>query len=246
MCGIVGYIGFRRADEVIIKALKRLEYRGYDSWGIAIKDNGGVLVHKKTGAIGKVEKFSLSNGRMAIGHTRWATHGEPNDVNAHPHTDCSEAIAVVHNGIITNFQELKEVLTAKNHVFKSETDTEVLAHLIEEFYDGDLKEAVEKALSAVKGSYAIAVIHANEDKIVVARNKSPLILGVGDDELFVASDTPAILDYTNRVIFLEDGEIAELEKELKYSETGNQLIKKQKSYHGVSRMRKREDMNISC
>ncbi len=207
MCGIVGYIGFRKADSVIISSLKRLEYRGYDSWGVAVKEENELKLIKKVGAIGDVEAYDVGNGRIGIGHTRWATHGKPSERNAHPHTDCSGKIAIVHNGIISNFQTLREELESRGHVFKSETDTEVIAHLIEENYNGDLLNAVMKALKKVRGSYAIVALHAEKEELVAARYKSPLVLGVGDEEYIVASDVPAILDYTKRVVYLEDGDV---------------------------------------
>ncbi len=206
MCGIVGYIGPRRADRVILSALKRLEYRGYDSWGIAVKSNG-ITVHKSVGAIGDVSDFELCDGTIGIGHTRWATHGKPSEVNAHPHTDCSENIAVVHNGIISNFQKLREELEAEGHVFKSETDTEVIPHLIEKYCKSmDFVNAVLRTIKDLQGSYAFVTIKGDEDKMVACRYKSPLILGVGDGEYFLASDVTAILEYTNRVVYLEDGD----------------------------------------
>ncbi len=212
MCGIAGYIGFRRADEVIISALKRLEYRGYDSWGVAVRHENEIRLIKRMGAIGDEKTYSVAEGNAGIGHTRWATHGKPSEINAHPHTDCSGKIAVVHNGIISNFQSLKEELESRGHVFSSETDTEVIAHLIEEFYKGDLREAVEKTIGRLKGSYALVVMHAEKDELVAVRYKSPLVLGVGDDELIIASDVPAILDYTSRVVYLEDGDLLVLMK----------------------------------
>ena len=209
MCGIVGYFGFRRADKVAISALKRLEYRGYDSWGIAIKSGNELKVFKRVGAIGEVGDFSLGEGNVAVGHTRWATHGKPSDVNAHPHTDCKEEIAVVHNGIISNFQKLREKLEKEGHIFKSETDTEVIPHLIEKYYSRGLsfEKAVMEAIKELEGSYAFVALTKHEDKLVACRYKSPLILGVGDNEFFLASDVPAILEYTNRVIYLEDGDV---------------------------------------
>jgi len=213
MCGIVGYIGFRRADSLLINSLKRLEYRGYDSWGVAIKSSGGLKIHKKVGAIGDVEHFELGEGYIGLGHTRWATHGKPSEENAHPHIDCSGKIAIVHNGIISNFQSLREELESRGHVFRSETDTEVLAHLIEENYNGDLKEAVMRGISKVRGSYAVVVMHSERDELVAVRNRSPLILGIGDDEFIIASDVPAMLEYTNRVIYLEDGDILRVKRD---------------------------------
>ena len=206
MCGIVGYIGGRPAGQVLLDSLKRLEYRGYDSCGIAVL-NGGLSVFKDKGRVQELEKsLPIFEGKCGIGHTRWATHGKPSAENAHPHCDCSGRLAVVHNGIISNFQELRERLIREGHVFKSETDTEAIAHLIESYYSGDLLQAVEAALPGLIGSYALAVIAEGCDYIVVARRECPLIIGLGEGERFVASDAPAILEYTNRVIFLEDGD----------------------------------------
>jgi glucosamine--fructose-6-phosphate aminotransferase (isomerizing) len=215
MCGIVGYIGYRRADRVAISALKRLEYRGYDSWGIAVKSNGELRLYKRVGAIGDVEEFDLAEGSIAVGHTRWATHGKPSDVNAHPHTDCSGSIAVVHNGIISNFQTLKEKLEKDGHVFRSETDTEVIPHLIEKYSNSNqrFEDAVLSAVRELRGSYAFVALSKSEEKLVACRYKSPLILGVGDEEFFVASDVPALLEYTNRVVYLSDGDIVVLTRE---------------------------------
>ncbi len=210
MCGIVGYFGFRRADKVLISALKRLEYRGYDSWGIAIKTpNANIVVYKRVGAIGDVSDFELCEGNLGIGHTRWATHGKPSDVNAHPHTDCDKRIAVVHNGIISNFQRLREKLEREGHRFASETDTEVIPHLIEKYCKSgcEYEDAVLRATEDLEGSYAFVSIKNDENKIIACRYKSPLILGIGDCEFFLASDVPAILEYTNRVIYLEDGDM---------------------------------------
>ncbi len=207
MCGIVGYIGFRSAKEVLLKSLKRLEYRGYDSAGVAIV-NGKINIAKKKGYIDSLN-FNF-DGTIGIGHTRWATHGMPEDRNAHPFLDCKGEIAIVHNGIIENYMELKEELIKKGHKFKSDTDSEVIAHLIEEHYNGDLKEAFFKAIKELKGSFAIVAISKNERKIMAAKKDSPLVIGVGDHENFVASDIPAFLEYTNRVVVMRDGEISEL------------------------------------
>ena len=208
MCGVVGYIGGRKAQPVLLNCLARLEYRGYDSCGIAL-DGGSLRVCKDIGKIAELAKVVPQlDGRAGIGHTRWATHGAPSRINAHPHLDCSGAIAVVHNGIINNFQVLRRRLEAEGHSFISETDTEVIPHLIEKYYRGSLEEAVVAALGEIKGSYAVIVLAAGESKLVVARSGSPLIIGVGDREHFVASDVPAVLDYTNRVIYLEDGDVA--------------------------------------
>ncbi len=214
MCGIVGYVGSDNAKDVIIDGLKRLEYRGYDSAGIALIVDGEIFVYKRRGKIRNLErelrKREVFSG-TGIGHTRWATHGEPNDENAHPHLSCDGKIALVHNGIIENYAELREELLKKGHRFSSDTDTEVIAHLIEEEFRerGNFFEAFLSAVRRLKGSYAIAVITVYEtETIFVARKDSPLVLGIGDGENFVASDVPAFLQYTNRVIFLDDFEVA--------------------------------------
>ncbi|MCU0822067.1 MAG: glutamine--fructose-6-phosphate transaminase (isomerizing) [Spirochaetes bacterium] len=219
MCGIIGYIGNKSSAEIIINGLKRLEYRGYDSAGIALV-NGDIHVSKKKGKIAELEKQvdykKLAHYCTGIGHTRWATHGAPSDKNSHPHTDCSGQIAIVHNGIIENYSVLKEMLIKHGHKFTSETDTEIVAHLIEDFYKkATLLDAVRFALSKVEGTYGIAVISKNEpDKIIAARKGSPLILGIGkDDEMILASDASAIIEHTRRVIYLEDGEVVEIKKE---------------------------------
>ena len=207
MCGIVGYIGDKPAQPIVLNCLSKLEYRGYDSCGIAVSSSG-IEVYKDAVRVGALRKaLPQLDGMVGIGHTRWATHGAPSRVNAHPHCDCSGKITVVHNGIISNFQLLRRQLTAEGHNLISETDTEVIPHLIEKYYDGNLEEAVETALRDVEGSYAIIVLAASEPKLVAARKDSPLIIGIGDRENFIASDVPAILDYTNRVIYLEDGDI---------------------------------------
>ncbi len=207
MCGIVGYIGNKPAQPVLFKCLARLEYRGYDSCGIAVAGNG-IDLQKDRLRVGElVRKVPLLEGMTGVGHTRWATCGEPSAANAHPHLDCSGCIAVVHNGIISNFQELKQQLTDEGHHFLSQTDTEVLPHLIEKYYRGNLEEAVAAALKDIEGSYAIVVLREGESKLVVARKDSPLIVGIGDQENFAASDVPAILDYTNRVVYLEEEDI---------------------------------------
>jgi len=207
MCGIVGYIGEKQAQPILLSCLCRLEYRGYDSCGIAVLGSD-IEVYKDVVRVRVLEKASPPlTGAIGIGHTRWATHGEPSLVNAHPHCDCTGKIAVVHNGIINNFQKLRQKLTSEGHNFISETDTEVIPHLIEKYYEGDLEKAVETALREVEGSYAIIVLMAGEPKLVAARKDSPLIIGVGDRENFIASDVPAILDYTSRVIYLEDDDI---------------------------------------
>ncbi len=211
MCGIVGYIGRRDATPVLIQGLKRLEYRGYDSFGIATVGSA-IEIYKKAGRISDGEAGVVGlHGCTGIGHTRWATHGEPNDINAHPHTDCGERIAVVHNGVIENYSELKRHLLARGHTFRSETDTEVIAHLIEDNYGGgDLLAAVNAVLPLLRGSYAILAIAEDTQRIVAARDASPLVLGVGDAEIFAASDMTPLLEYTERVIYLDDGDVADL------------------------------------
>ncbi len=207
MCGIVGYIGKRQAQPIVLDCVARLEYRGYDSCGIALA-NDKLQVFKDAVRVSELaQAMPKLNSTIGIAHTRWATHGVPNRINAHPHCDCTGKIAVVHNGIINNYQALKRQLISEGHTFISETDTEVLSHLIEKHYKGDLLKAVEQALKEIEGDYAIVVLHAVEPRLVVARKDSPLIIGIGDRENFVASDVPAILGYTNRVIYLEDGDV---------------------------------------
>ena len=217
MCGIIGYIGGRDAARIVLNGLERLEYRGYDSTGLATIDNNQLFVKK---AASGLEQFvaslgdPLPAGTVALGHTRWATHGEPNDTNAHPHTDHTNTVALIHNGIIENAAALRAALEQRGHEFRSDTDTEVLVHLIHELYDGSLEEAVAAALRQVEGAYGLAVISSAEpDVIVAARNGSPLLLGLGDNEHFVASDAAAILEHTRSVVYLDDGEIAVLERD---------------------------------
>jgi len=210
MCGIVGYIGYREASKVIHECLKNLEYRGYDSWGIAtISNKNEINLIKEVGMIGDIKEVKLL-GSLGIGHTRWATHGGVEKKNAHPHLDCKKSIALVHNGIISNFEELRKKLE-KNHAFTSDTDTECIVHLIEEIKDNDssLENAVRKALSKVKGTYALAIISNKEpDKIICARNESPLILGIGKNEMFIGSDIASFLKFTKKALPLDDGEYA--------------------------------------
>ncbi|MCD6559836.1 MAG: glutamine--fructose-6-phosphate transaminase (isomerizing) [Palaeococcus sp.] len=219
MCGIIGYIGERKASEVLIEGLRRLEYRGYDSVGVAVNKKDEIEIRKAAGRIDELNeklKFTEIEGKSGIAQTRWATHGEPNDANAHPHTDCSGEIALVHNGIIENYLELKEELLEKGHEFKSETDTEVIAHLIEEELkkNRSFEEALRKALLKLKGSFALAIIYSKDkEHLYFVRNESPLVLGVGDGEMFAASDVPAFLAYTNKVVFLDDGEYAILSRD---------------------------------
>ncbi len=215
MCGIVGYTGPREAGPILIEGLRRLEYRGYDSAGIALVDEEGALfVEKKAGKLANLTTALAErtpHAAMGLAHTRWATHGRPNDLNAHPHVDCTGKITVIHNGIIENFRELRDGLEARGHRLDSETDTEALAHLIEEAYQGDLADAVRAALRRVEGAYAIVVMHREErGRLVGARQDVPLVVGLNGEESFIASDVAAILAHTNRVIFLEDGDVADV------------------------------------
>lgn len=217
MCGIVGYIGTQPAVPILIDGLKRLEYRGYDSAGVAVVKNDSVFVKKQLGKISNLEASLQGipmDSTLGIGHTRWATHGAPSVINAHPQTDCTGGIAVIHNGIIENFVTLRQELENKGHVFQSETDTEVLAHLIEEFYDGDLEKAVRYAINEVVGTYGILVVSEKEpDRIIAARNGSPLLIGIGNDANMAASDATAIIKYTRDVVYLDDGELAVLTRD---------------------------------
>ncbi len=215
MCGIVGYTGPREAGPILIEGLRRLEYRGYDSAGIALVDDAGKLfVEKKAGKLANLATAIADrtpHSAIGLAHTRWATHGRPNDLNAHPHQDCSGEITVIHNGIIENFQDLRDGLEARGHILRSETDTEAIAHLIEEAYAGDLAEAVRAALRQCEGAYAIAVMHRGEaDRLIGARMNVPLVVGLGDGESFLASDVAAILAHTRRVVFLEEGDVVDL------------------------------------
>ena len=214
MCGIVGYIGKKNDPQMGLSALRRLEYRGYDSAGMAVfnPEKQEIFCLKAKGKIDELErKFTQTplSGNPFILHTRWATHGEASERNAHPHHDCQKNIYLVHNGIIENYKEIKEKLIAKGHKFNSETDTEVIAHLIEHFFKGNLEEAVQKALKLIKGTYALLAISKKDpQKIVAARLSSPLIIGVNDKDYLIASDPSAIVPFTKKVINLEDNEIA--------------------------------------
>lgn len=235
MCGIIGYIGEDEAAPLLIKGLARLEYRGYDSAGIAVSEGRNIKILKSSGKIKKLceaLKKTAMKGTLGISHTRWATHGVPNYANSHPHYDCNRSIALVHNGIIENYDELKARLISEGHKFRSDTDTEVLPHLIEKYYKGDLEEAVRRALKDTHGSYAIAVIHKDEpDKLIGARRGSPLIVGVGKGENFLASDCPAVLDRTREVIFIDDQEIVVLKRDgVEISDLNGKRVKK-KSTH---------------
>jgi glutamine---fructose-6-phosphate transaminase (isomerizing) len=217
MCGIIGYIGTRGATPLLLEGLKRMEYRGYDSAGVAVMNGTGVETRKAAGKISQLERSLVAcpvEGDLGIGHTRWATHGVPNESNAHPHVDCKGEIAVVHNGIIENSGTLKQGLEARGHEFASETDTEVIAHLIEETFDGNLEDAVIEALWQIEGTYGIAVVSSRDrNKIVAARKGSPLLLGLGDGEYYVASDVSAILAQTREVVYLDDGDVAVLTRD---------------------------------
>lgn len=228
MCGIVAYVGHRQAKDVVIKGLKRLEYRGYDSAGIALL-NGGLNVYKKKGKVSELEEYLKGkslDSTIGIGHTRWATHGEPNDCNAHPHYSSSGNLAMIHNGIIENYSSLKQDLINKGHTFESETDTEVFIHFIEDIQRNEhcsLEEAVRLALTKVVGAYAIVIISAEDpDMLVAARKGSPLVVGVGKNEFFLASDATPIVEYTNEVVYLNDQEIAVIRNgELRVTDTAN-------------------------
>ena len=215
MCGIVGYTGPREAGPILIEGLRRLEYRGYDSAGIALVDEeGDLFVEKKAGKLANLTTAIADrtpHAAMGLAHTRWATHGRPNDLNAHPHVDCTGKITVIHNGIIENFRELRDGLEARGHTLESETDTEALAHLIEEAYEGDLADAVRAALRRVVGAYAIVVMHREEaGRLVGARQDVPLVVGLHGEESFIASDVAAILAHTDRIVFLEEGDVADV------------------------------------
>ena len=215
MCGIVGYTGPRAAGPILMEGLRRLEYRGYDSAGIAlVTEAGDLFVEKKAGKLANLAAAIADrtpNSGIGLAHTRWATHGRPNDLNAHPHVDCTGEITVIHNGIIENFRELRDELEARGHRLSSETDTEALAHLVEEAYAGDLAAATRAALARAQGAYAVAVMHrAEPDRLVGARMNVPLVVGVADGESFLASDVAALLPHTRRVVFLEEGDVADL------------------------------------
>ena len=205
MCGIVGYVGYREALPLLLNSLERVTYRGYDSFGVALLNGRGIETYK---SVGTVEEHRSAvghlKGGLGIGHTRWATVGGVSVDNAHPHLDCSGDLAIVHNGDIDNFHRLRRDLQARGHRFRSETDSEVIAHLIEDHGDSDLMEATRRATGELEGSFAIVVLHRPSRRLLVARRESPLVIGLGEGEAFVASDVPALLPYTDRVVFLED------------------------------------------
>lgn len=231
MCGIVGYIGDKNSINILIDGLEKLEYRGYDSAGVAVLNNNEIKVEKNKGRIKELKEKLKSNnieGKIGIGHTRWATHGEPSDANAHPHLNSKCDIAVVHNGIIENYLEIKEELIDKGYSFCSDTDTEVIPCLIDFYYNGDIVEAVKEAVKRLEGAYALAIMSKNDpDKLVAVRKDSPLIIGLGEGENFIASDIPAILNYTRNVYLLENGEMAVLTKDtIELMKTDGTPIKK--------------------
>lgn len=232
MCGIVGYLGPKNASEVIVDGLSKLEYRGYDSAGVAVCNDGELEIRKFKGRLAvlaeDIEKNEMK-GHLGIGHTRWATHGEPSDVNSHPHFNMDKTIAVVHNGIIENYMELKEELKEDGVEFRSETDTEVIAHLVDKYYEGNLLDAVYKTVARLRGAYALGVIcKDNEDELVAVRKDSPLIAGVGEGENFIASDIPALLKYTRKVYFLENGEVVHIKgNELKIYDAERNPVEKE-------------------
>ena len=217
MCGIVGYIGDKNAVEIIMTGLHRLEYRGYDSAGVAVVEDGKLECVKSLGKLvimdAKLEESKLA-GPIGIGHTRWATHGVPSEINSHPHFDGPMEIAVVHNGIIENYQELREELQAEGVQFRSQTDTETIAHLIRKYYDGDLFAAVQRALQDCEGAYAVGVLCKDQpDVLVAARHGSPLIVGLGEGEAFIGSDVPAIMKYTRDVLYIDNGQVCEIRRD---------------------------------
>jgi len=232
MCGIVGYFGKKQASSILIEGLRKLEYRGYDSAGVAIIDNGHLNVTKCKGRLANLEAQLLEEplkGNVGIGHTRWATHGKPSDENSHPHTNEKGNISVVHNGIIENYIHLREWLMAEGYKFTSETDSEVIPHLIDFYYDGDIVDAVMKTITKMEGSYAIAVVTSDEpDKLVAVRKDSPLIVGLGKDEYYIASDIPAVLNHTREVYLLEDKEFVVISKDgIKLLDAEGQTINKE-------------------
>jgi glucosamine--fructose-6-phosphate aminotransferase (isomerizing) len=231
MCGIIGYAGSQQALPILLSGLARLEYRGYDSAGVALLEDGQIRIYKQSGKLAVLQQYLNGRhcpGAIGIGHTRWATHGRPTDINAHPHSDCGGRFVVVHNGIIENYLALKEWLVSEGHVFSSETDTEVLPHMIEHFYAGDLIFTISRAMKKIRGSYAMVVLSTHEpENLVAARKDSPLIIGLGKEENFYASDIPAFLPYTRNAYYLEDGEISSItpDKVTVFNQTGQNISK---------------------
>lgn len=219
MCGIIGYIGNRQVEPILLKGLKKMEYRGYDSAGLCLVNKNELLTIKRKGEVKELEiaiknkKLKADKFNVGIAHTRWATHGSPNKINAHPHLDTENKIAIVHNGIIENYDSLKEILKKENVKLRSETDSEIIAHLISRFYQGNLKEAVKKTINLIEGSYGLAVIDYKADNIIAVRNSSPLVIGLGKNETFIASDPLAIVSETKKIIYLKDKELAEIKKD---------------------------------
>ena len=236
MCGIVGYIGNRKCVPIILDGLRRLEYRGYDSAGIAVLNGDNQLgVRRASGKLRNLEETIRVNpvdGSYGIGHTRWATHGRPTEENAHPHRDCTGDIVVVHNGIVENYLALKQQLQLEGHNFVTETDTEVVAHLVEKYYDGHLEEAVRRAVKEITGVFALALIASSDpNKIVAARQGPPVVIGLGEGEYFVASDVPAILSHTRDMFFLNDGDLAVLTPDgVHLTDFNGKMIKRQVSH----------------
>ncbi|NLT94668.1 MAG: glutamine--fructose-6-phosphate transaminase (isomerizing) [Clostridia bacterium] len=232
MCGIVGYVGRKEATPILVEGLRKLEYRGYDSAGVAVLEEDTIQIVKAVGKLSFLEnklQKEKPTGNIGIGHTRWATHGKPSAENSHPHADCSGDFAVVHNGIIENYLELKEWLMEQGHVFSSETDTEVVAHLIEHYYEGDLEEAVRKTLQRIEGSYALGILCKKEPgKLIGVRKDSPLVVGIGEGENFIASDIPAILSHTRKCYLIDDGEICILTPDtIKITTISGEIVNKE-------------------
>ena len=254
MCGIVGYTGKQEAAPIMLEGLKRLEYRGYDSAGLVIADNGMLHVCKQKGYVDqlseKIDGGRLMKGRTGVGHTRWATHGRPSDENAHPHVSYKEEIALVHNGIIENYQQLREMLISKGVVFQSETDTEVAVNLIQYFYKGDIVKAISEAALRMEGSYALGIVCKDyPDQLFATRKESPLILGIGDGENFLASDVAAVLKYTRDVYYLEDDEIAVVfspAQSIFTAATWKKSKRRLCASTGIFPLPKRADTNTSC
>ena len=235
MCGIVGYVGHRDTKKVILQGLKTLEYRGYDSSGMALMSKGEIIVKKKAGRIQNlIDSMENQNysSEIGIGHTRWATHGVPSDKNSHPHYSMDKSVAVVHNGIIENYQTLKKELEERGYIFSSDTDTEVISQLIQDMYNGDILDTVLKVLKKLEGSYAIGVLHKNHpDKLICAREHSPLVVGIGENENLIASDVSALLKYTKDVYYLEDGDIAILKSNgIEFFDKEKNSVKREKKY----------------